>query len=527
MSSYLIFSLTIAALALIFLNNYSIRLFDNVYKFIKSISASAVSGILDDQYVRRFVRRHRRLSGFLAQRFERHDFYGLPLTLLVLVFSYALFLFCGVVEDILKSALITNVDERLNQLMILFREPYLIKIYWWITNLCRWEVMLVLGAAMTLIFWLKNKGRFILSFWLSFFGTALFVSLSKIVFHRPRPPYPVYVENSYSFPSWHAAASVAIFGFIAYFLIKNIRRKKYKAYVIIITLGLIFFVGFSRIYLGVHYLSDVWGGNLLGLLWLIAGIGLFEWRQSRPPAEDIIAGRFRPNKRPLVILLAGVPVCFYVLFTIQTFPVIIHPLTEQPPARVDSALEAFREKGLPRYSESITAARQEPLSFIFISTRADFLGAMAAAGWSLADQISLASVEKSAQAALLNRPYPRAPITPVFWNGEANTYGFEKNTAEDTIRQRHHARFWDSNLITDDGQNIFVGTASFDTNIKWGFMHQIAPDVDAERETLFSDLQAAGAVKNFSREQFVAPVMGRNFTGDEFFTDGKIYMVKL
>ena len=66
-----------------------------------------------------------------------------------------------------------------------------------------------------------------------------------------------------------------------------------------------------------------------------------------------------------------------------------------------------------------------------------------------------------------------------------------------------------------------------DTDIKWLITHKIAPDIDIERELLFSDLEKAGLIINSQKIQSVAPALGQNFTGDQFFTDGKLYIIFL
>ena len=72
---------------------------------------------------------------------------------------------------------------------------------------------------------------------------------------------------------------------------------------------------------------------------------------------------------------------------------------------------------------------------------------------------------------------------------------------------------------------IYVGTASFDSGIKWGVTHRINPDIDTEQEFLFSDLQKTGRITDAQKQQFVDPKLGRNFSGDLFFTDGKLYVI--
>lgn len=74
---------------------------------------------------------------------------------------------------------------------------------------------------------------------------------------------------------------------------------------------------------------------------------------------------------------------------------------------------------------------------------------------------------------------------------------------------------------------MYVGTASFDTRIKWLVTHKIQPDIDTERDMLLEDLQRAGVVANYQEQRFVTPTLGKNFSGDEFFTDGRVFIVEV
>ena len=118
-------------------------------------------------------------------------------------------------------------------------------------------------------------------------------------------------------------------------------------------------------------------------------------------------------------------------------------------------------------------------------------------------------------------------MTPSFWNGQVHDFGFEKPTEAGSVRARHHARLWKTNFMTADGRRVYVGTASLDTGLKWVITHQIEPDVDTERATVVEDLTKAQVVEQARLEQFVKPTLGTNFSGDQFFTDGKIYLVEL
>ena len=87
----------------------------------------------------------------------------------------------------------------------------------------------------------------------------------------------MYLEKSFSFPSGHATIAVAFYGFIIYFLIKNVKSWNRKINIFFTGFILIILIGFSRLYLGVHFVSDVWAGYLIGAIWLIIGIGFTEF----------------------------------------------------------------------------------------------------------------------------------------------------------------------------------------------------------------------------------------------------------
>lgn len=92
----------------------------------------------------------------------------------------------------------------------------------------------------------------------------------KRILQRPRPTeYKIIEETGYSFPSGHSMVSMAFYGYLIYLIYKYIKNKYIKWISIIALSILICFIGISRIYLGVHYTSDVLGGFLLSISYLI------------------------------------------------------------------------------------------------------------------------------------------------------------------------------------------------------------------------------------------------------------------
>ena len=99
--------------------------------------------------------------------------------------------------------------------------------------------------------------------------------LLKFILQRPRPTdFRIINETGYSFPSGHSMVSMAFYGFLIYLIYKNIKNKHLKIFLIIILSILIMMIGISRIYLEVHYTSDVCAGFLISLSYLILYINI-------------------------------------------------------------------------------------------------------------------------------------------------------------------------------------------------------------------------------------------------------------
>lgn len=125
-----------------------------------------------------------------------------------------------------------------------------------------------------LIFMFCKKIRWFVTF--DLVGVTLINQAIKHIIRRPRPNVLRLVEeDGYSFPSGHSMVSMAFYGIIIYLVYKNVTNKYLKWTLIILLSLLILSIGFSRIYVGVHYFTDVVGGFLLGLAYLIIYINIY------------------------------------------------------------------------------------------------------------------------------------------------------------------------------------------------------------------------------------------------------------
>lgn len=187
-------------------------------------------------------------------------------------YKYIIMLICiiilyAIIEDLFNKETIF-IDLFIYKLIVLsMRNDVLTIIFKIITNLGG-AYCLIIIAILCAIFIKNKKIAFAIPINL-ILSTMLNLGLKNIV-ERPRPiGYRLIDETGYSFPSGHSMISAAFYGLIIYFIWKNVKNTKLKYISCILLSLLILFIGISRIYLGVHYASDVIGGFTISIAYLI------------------------------------------------------------------------------------------------------------------------------------------------------------------------------------------------------------------------------------------------------------------
>ena len=197
----------------------------------------------------------------MQQKIKQNKQYIIILLLVLLIISIT----CGVVTN--KELFIDNLAYKI--LVEKLRCPLLTKIMKIITSLSNTGVIILIATFITLALYQKNK-KVALTIPTNLALAAILNQILKFIFHRPRPTgYRLLEIGGYSFPSGHAMASMAFYGFLIYLVHKFIKNNTIKKLIIILNILIIILIGISRIYLGVHYCSDVLVGYSISIIYLM------------------------------------------------------------------------------------------------------------------------------------------------------------------------------------------------------------------------------------------------------------------
>jgi membrane-associated phospholipid phosphatase len=238
-----------------------------------------IENILRSTAIRWCARKNPKLYTFVISRLSVKRFTGLPLTGLICALVANLLLIMDFTPDVINSKEFVSIDNNVAHWFYSLRVDSLTRIFSRITYLCDIEFIIILCGTLLLFLIFFSKFHYISPLLLVLAGSGLTIYLGKNIFEIDRPYALAYEhEYSFSFPSGHATSAISVYGLLFYFIIRKTVSLKSKIYLTITALTFALLIGFSRLYLCVHYLSDVLGGYMLGSIWLLLAIGIFEWK---------------------------------------------------------------------------------------------------------------------------------------------------------------------------------------------------------------------------------------------------------
>lgn len=176
---------------------------------------------------------------------------------------------------------LARFDEPVDTFFSPYRSAWLLKVFLWITAIGAGPCLAAVLCCATVLLLSDRRGWLVPPLWIAFLGAQATTWSSKYIVDRPRPVFlPNITEWNPSFPSGHSTASTALIGMLGYIVARGVRRGRARFDIAFATAALIALVCFSRIFLGVHFLTDVLAGVLVGIIWLLIGTGVARLRSA-------------------------------------------------------------------------------------------------------------------------------------------------------------------------------------------------------------------------------------------------------
>ena len=223
------------------------------------------------------------LTKFIKARLSSKRSSGLSLTLVLLMLIVAAWVFGAIAEDVVTQDPLTIVDARFSAWLHGHTFSSLTRVMLLITRIHSVLGVTVMTLAVSAYLWIKRLRFWVLKLLLAVFGGMLLNFLLKHVFVRQRPRFDdrLLTLNTYSFPSGHSMTATVFYGTLCVLVASRVRHWRWRVVAIAVTGFMVLLVGFSRIYLGAHYLSDVLAAIAEGLAWLTFSLVAVEELQRR------------------------------------------------------------------------------------------------------------------------------------------------------------------------------------------------------------------------------------------------------
>lgn len=377
-------------------------------------------------------RRSSWLTRWMSYLFDPSKQESQVLLVLALLLLGSGWLFFGILEDVIAHDPLVGADAAIFNLLQALRSSFADHLMVGITELggarVRLSVAVVVGVWLIVLRCWRTVGYWIIT--VGFAEGA--VKLLKLAIGRPRP-FGLYSGiEQFSFPSGHATGSVVIYGFLAFLLARKQSPLTRMSITVITAVGVVL-IGFSRLYLGAHWLSDVLGGWSLGLAWIALVAVVYTHHQ--------VSEGVRPSALGGLVTVALL-VCGTWAITHQ----FAADLARYTPA-VDThtfTLDQWADPGwrqLPQRRMEISGDNEEFFPVQWAASTATIQNRLTRAGWQPAPPWS-------AQSALLwltpNTPVRDLPVLPKYDQGKSSELAF---VAFDPARPmtRTVLRLWPSN----------------------------------------------------------------------------------
>ncbi len=375
-----------------------------------------------------------------------------PETLGLLVLGAALigglWLFFGVLQDVIAGDPLVRADAAIFHFLQSLRTPAIDQVMVAITELG--DAAVVIPVFLVTLAWLVWRRAWRAAFYgfAAVAGASLFAFLMKITLQYARPSTGFTGWDSYSFPSGHATASTALYGFLVVLICREAGARAR----VLVTLGAVLLVGaiaFSRLYLGAHWLSDVTAGLAFGVAWVaLLGIVYLQHARSEVGARGLgMAGL------AALLVAAGLQIGTKHAADMRRYALNL-PVREM-------SLTDWRNGGwasMPVWRVDLTGDYEEPFILQWAGPLPPLKAALLAHGWQVPVAWNLSS---SAEWLLPDAKADALPVLPHLENGRAEALLMIKTGQDVPHGQRLIVRVWPSGTVLTDAGNtqpLWIGT---------------------------------------------------------------------
>lgn len=203
--------------------------------------------------------------------------YLLRMVVAFMVVVAGIFLFMELTKS-LTTTFIANYDRMIAEYVISFRTPALTQFFILITNVGDiYGYLLVIGLGLLISWVYIKRWKQMVQMMFVLICASIFNVLLKQFFQRARPSNEhLVLAETLSYPSGHAMSAMAFYGFVIFLFYRSKMNRFLKYSLILLLFLLIVCIGVSRIYLGVHFPSDIAGGYIAGFIWVVFCIIIFD-----------------------------------------------------------------------------------------------------------------------------------------------------------------------------------------------------------------------------------------------------------
>ena len=183
----------------------------------------------------------------------------------------SLIIFIVVLIEISYNGFLVNLDLSINSLNII-KNSFLINLSKTIDLIFDTTSIIVISLFFSFFLWYKYSKKEGIFFSFTVLLNALIVFVIKEIVQRERPLNAIISSNSFAFPSGHAATAIVFFGLLIYLILRKSKSKNFRLISILISIFMILLISFTRLYLNLHWFSDILGGLAIGIFVLTSSI---------------------------------------------------------------------------------------------------------------------------------------------------------------------------------------------------------------------------------------------------------------